>query len=206
MSFNLHEGSGWYNPEWKNEMENPKRFGQSVIFDASTYLIPSGEKTINLEELALRVIGRVNPQIDNPRYQFKANDHNTISDKSTHLEQRNSASYYALTQANIPAFGIETSKAIRSNSEKVNLQKLVVNSFMTEFDIIPDTPGLHMEKTEIAYVLVQVNNDLPYAVTDGSDITVAPGDEVTITDIIANFDRGLAADFENLGRNTPYQS
>jgi len=54
-------------------------------------------------------------------------------------------------------------------------------------------------KNEIDYVLVQVNNDLPYAVPDGSDITVAPGDEVTITDIIANFDRGLAADFENLG-------
>ena len=196
---NLHEGSGWYSPEWKSEIENPKRFGQSVIFDASTYLSPNGGKTINLKELALRVIGRVNPQIDKPRYQFKANNHNTISDKSTHLEQRNSASYYALTQANIPAFGVETSKAIRSNSEKVNLQKLVVNSFMAEFDIIPDTPGLHMEKTEIDYVLVQVNNDLPYAVPDGSDITVAPGDEVTITDIIANFDRGLAADFENLG-------
>lgn len=196
---NLHEGSGWYNPEWKSEIENPKRFGQSVIFDAGTYLTPNGKKTINLEELALRVIGRVNPQIDKPRYQFKANNHNTVSDKSTHLEQRNSASYYALTQANIPAFGIETSKSIRSNSIKVNLQKLVVNSFMTEFDIIPDSPGLHIEKTELDYVLVQVNNNLPYAVPDGSDITVAPGDEVTITDIIANFDRGLAADFENMG-------
>jgi predicted deacylase len=196
---NLHEGSGWYHPEWQSEIENPKRFGQSVIFDAGTYLTENGEITINQEELALRVIKRVNPQIDNPRYQFKANNHNTVSDKSSHLEQRNSASYYALTQANIPAFGIETSKSIRSNSEKVNLQKLVVNSFMTEFGIIADTPGLHMEKTEIDYVLVQVNDDLPYAVPDGSEIIVSPGDEVTITDIIANFDRGLAADFENMG-------
>lgn len=196
---NLHEGSGWYHPEWKSEIENPKRFGQSVIFDADTYLTPDGEKTIHLKELALRVINRVNPQIDNPRYQFKANNHNTISDKSTHLEQRNSASYYALTQANIPAFGIETSKSIRSNSEKVNLQKLVVNSFMEEFDIISETPGLHVEKTELDYVLVQVNDALPYAVPNGSEITVSPGDQVIITDIIANFDRGLAADFENMG-------
>lgn len=196
---NLHEGSGWYHPEWISEIENPKRFGQSIIFDADTYLTNGGEKTINLEEMALRVIRRVNPQIDNPRYQFKANNHNTVSDKSTHLEQRNSASYFALTQANIPAFGIETSKSIRSNSEKVNLQKLVVNSFMTEFGIIPDTPGLLMEKTELSYVLVQVNSGLPFAVPNGSDITISPGDEVVITDIIANFDRGLAADFENMG-------
>lgn len=196
---NLHEGSGYYSPEWVSEIENPKRFGQSLIFDADTYLISEEGKTINLEELALRVIERVNPQIENSRYQFKANNHNTVSDESTHLEQRNSASYFALTQANIPAFGIETSKSIRSNSQKVNLQKLVVNSFMAEFGIIPESPGMHLEETEIDYVLVQINNDLPYAVSNGSEITVAEGDEVIITDIIANFDRGLAADFENMG-------
>lgn len=196
---NLHEGSGWYNPEWVSENENPKRFGQSVIFDADTYLTSDSGKTINLEELALRVIERVNPQIENPRYKFRANNHNTVSDESTHLEQRNSASYYALTQTNIPAFGIETSKSIRSNTQKVNLQKLVVNSFMAEFSIIPESPGLLMEKTELDYVLVQVNNGLSYAVPNGSEITVSEGDEVIITDIIANFDRGLAADFENMG-------
>lgn len=196
---NLHEGSGYYNEAWINEMENPKRFGQSIIFDADTYHTGGGRETINLEKLALRVIDRVNPQIENPRYHFKANNHNTVSDESPHLEQRNSASYFALTQAGIPAFGIETSKSIRSNSQKVNLQKLVVNSFMAEFDIIPESPGLLLEKTELDYVLVQVNNNLPYAVTNGSEITVSAGDEVVITDIIANFTRGLAADFENMG-------
>ena len=196
---NLHEGSGYYSDEWINEMENPQRFGQSIIFDADTYITGDGVETINLEKLALRVIDRVNPQIENPRYRFKANNHNTVSDESPHLEQRNSASYYALTQTGIPAFGIETSKSIRSNSEKVNLQKLVVNSFMAEFNIIPESPGLLLEKTELDYVLVQVNNNLPYAVTNGSEITVSAGDEVVITDIIANFTRGLAADFENMG-------
>lgn len=196
---NLHEGSGYYNDEWINEMENPKRFRQSIIFDADTYLTGNGAETINLEKLALRVIDRVNPQIENPRYRFKANNHNTVSDESPHLEQRNSASYYALTQAGIPAFGIETSKSIRSNSQKVNLQKLVVNSFMAEFDIIPESPGLLLEKAELDYVLVQVNNNLPYAVKNGSEITISAGDEVVITDIIANFSRGLAADFENMG-------
>lgn len=196
---NLHEGSGFYNPQWISETENSMRFGQSIIFDTDTYLTNGEEKTINLEQLALRVIERVNPQIENPRYTFKPNNHNTVSDETSHLEQRNSATYYALTQANIPAFGIETSKSIRSNSQKVSLQKLVINAFMEEFAIIPETPGFLLEKTQLDYVLVQVNDGHPYAVRNGSDIVVSPGDEVIITDIIANFDRGLAADFENMG-------
>lgn len=196
---NLHEGSGFYNPEVINDMENPERFGQSIIFDADSYTAENDEKTIDLEALALRVIERVNPQIEKPRYRFKANNHDTVSEKTMHVEQRKSATYYALTQAHIPAFGIETSKSIRSNSEKVNLQKMVVNSFMTEFDIIPETPGLLLEKTELDYVLIKVNGGMPYAVPSGSELTVAAGDEVVITDIIANFDRGLAADFVNMG-------
>ncbi len=196
---NLHEGTGFYNPEWISDMENSGRYGQSIIFDAKTYFSQKQQKTIELENLALRVIDRVAPQIENPRYHFKANNHNTVSDDTKHIEQRKSATYYALTWANIPAFGVETSKSIKSNSEKVALQKLVVNSFMEEFQIIPETPGPHLEKTELDYVLIKVNDGLPYAVPNGSKLQVESGDEVIITDIIANFDRGLAADFVDMG-------
>lgn len=196
---NLHEGSGFFNPEWINDMENPRRYGQSIIFDAQTYFGENNQQTIDLEDLALRIINRVNPQIENQRYHFKINNHNTIENNTKHLEQRKSASYYALTQANIPAFGIETSKSIKSNTQKVGLQKLVINSFMDEFGIIPDTPGLQHEKTELNYVLIKINGGLPYAVPNGSKIQINSGDEVIITDIIANFDRGLAADFLDMG-------
>lgn len=196
---NLHEGSGFFNPEWISDNENPGRYGQSIIFDAQSYLTRNRERTIDLEDLALRVIERVNPQIENVRYHFKPNNHDTISTNTKHKEQRKSATYYALTEANIPAFGVETSKSIKSNSEKVSLQKLVVNSFMEEFDIIPETPGLHHEQTELDYVLIKINGGLPYAVPNGSKIEIDSGDEVIITDIIANFDRGLAADFLEMG-------
>jgi len=192
---NLHEGSGFFNPDWIDNMENPDRYGQSIIFDAQTYFGKNSQKTIDLGDLALRVINRVNPKIENPRHHFRLNNHNTTSDNTKHIEQRKSASYYALTQANIPAFGVETSKSITSNSEKVSLQKLVINAFMEEFSIIPDTPGLHHEKTELAYVLIKVNGGLPYAVPNGSEIIVESGDEVIVTDIIANLNRGLVADF-----------
>lgn len=196
---NLHEGSGFFNPAWINDMENPGRYGQSIIFDAQTYFDENSQQTIDLADLALRVINRVNPQIENKRYHFKLNNHDTTSNSTKHIEQRKSASYYALTQAIIPAFGVETSKSIKSNSEKVGLQKLVVNSFMEEFEIIPDSPGLHQEKTELAYVLIKVNGGIPYAVPNGSKIMVESGDEVIVTDIIANLDRGLAADFLDMG-------
>ena len=196
---NLHEGSGYYSPVWKNEMENPQRFGQSIIFDAATYFGEKKQKLIKLEEIAQRVLKKVNPQIENKRYHFRANNHNTVSEETIHREQRLSATYYALTQANIPAFGVETSKFIKNNEEKVALHKLVVNTFMEEFGIFPETPGVHVGKTELNYVLVKINDGHPYAVKNESSLQVEQGAEVIITDIIANIDRGLAADFVGMG-------
>lgn len=196
---NLHEGSGFYHSEWVNETENPDRYGQSIIYDAATYPVEETGEVLELEQLAQRVMNRVNPQIENSRYHFRTNNHNTVSDETRHKEQRKSATYYALTRAHIPAFGIETSKSITENSVKVNLQKQVVNGFMAEFGIIPETPGQHIEETELDYVLVKINGGLPYAVPNGSRIEVNNGDEVIITDIIANFERGLAADFLDMG-------
>jgi hypothetical protein len=198
---NLHEGSGFYNQTWKSEIENPDRFGQSIIYDAQNYKGEKRPATIQLESLAERIIEKVNPQIDNHRFHFRPNNHDTVSHSTRYMEQRKSATYYALTQENIPAFGVETSKSIKSNSEKVGFQKLVINAFMDEFDIIPETPGLHVEDTLLQYVLVKVNGGLPYAVTNGSELPIDSGDEVIITDIIANSNRGLTADFVNLGNH-----
>jgi predicted deacylase len=198
---NLHEGSGFYNKVWKSEVENPDRFGQSIIYDAKSYFDKKNKSTVDLETLAKRVIGKVNPQIDNHRYHFQANNHDTVSDTTRHLEQRKSATYYALTQENIPAFGVETSKSIKSNSDKVSFQKLVINAFMDEFGIIPESPGLHIENTNLKYVLIKVNGGLPYAVPNSARLQVESGDEVIVTDIIANFDRGLTADFLGMGNH-----
>ncbi len=196
---NLHEGSGFYNKEWKSEVENPDRFGQSLIYDAQTYPDKKNNIDLDLESLANRVIGKVNRQINNPRYHFQANNHDTVSESTRHPDQRKSATYYALTEANIPAFGVETSKSIKSNSDKVNFQKLVINAFMEEFGIIAESPGLHIEDTKLKYVLIKINGGLPYAVPNDGQIQVASGDEVVVTDIVANSDRGLTADFPGIG-------
>ena len=196
---NLHEGSGFFNPVWVSEMENPNRFGQSIIFDSAEFFSEKKQKTLELEQLAKRVVARVNPHIENSRYHFHLNNHDTVSNSTKFPEQRKSATYYALTKANIPAFGVETSKSIRSIPEKIHYHKMVVNAFMTEFGIIVDTPGEHDRTPRIAYVLVQVNGGVPYAVPNASIISIHRGDEVVISDIIANFNRGLTADFLEMG-------
>lgn len=197
---NLHEGSGFYSPEWISDEENPKRYGQSIIFDAKQFKIPDTERTIILDDLAQRVVEKVNPQISDSRYHFKVNDHNTLSAETIHLEQRNSATCYALTKAYIPAFGVETSKSIQSLEEKIRLQKLVINTFMAELGIILDAPGINVENPKLDYLLIKVNNGPSYAMPNGSALTIAAGDEVMVTDIVANYQRGLIADIQEVGQ------
>jgi len=206
---NLHEGSGFYNPQWVNDMENPMRFGQSIIFDTDEYRVPGEERVIRLQEMAERVIARVNSRIDKPRYRFRANNHDTLSDRTRHREQRKSATYYALTRAHIPAFGVETSKSIRSLADKISMHKMVINAMMEDLGIILDTPGVNLDPPRLQYLLLRVNDGFPYALPDGARFEVSAGDEILVTDIIANYQRGLVADIEGLGstndNNKPFR-
>lgn len=196
---NLHEGSGFYSPTWLNDQENPMRFGQSIIFDTARYQVPGGDRVIDLEALAERIVGHANPQIDNERYRFKLNNHNTLDPKTPHPEQRRSATYYALTVAHIPAFGIETSKTISSLTSKIHLHKLMINAVLATLGIEPDTPGVNVEPPRLDYLLIKVNDGYPYALPDGARLEVDFGDEVMVSDIIANYRRGVVADIEGIG-------
>ena len=199
LLLNLHEGSGFYSPVWINDMENPNRYGQSIIYDAEANTLPNELGTINLGGLARNVVSKVNGKIENKRYHFKPNNHDTVSEKTSHQEQRQSATYYALTQAHIPAFGVEISKTIKELQEKISLHKLVINTFMEQLGIVLDTPGLNLVKPELDYLLIRVNEGHSYAMPHGSTLNINPGDEVVISDIIANYKRGMVADIETLG-------
>ncbi len=199
LLLNLHEGSGFYAPHWISDMENPRRYGQSIIYDTASFKVPGKNKTLDIESLVKKVVAGVNASIEEKRYHFLPNNHNTLAEESLHKEQQQSATFYALTQAHIPAFGVETSKSISSLETKIRLQKLVINAFMKEFNIIMDAPGFHVETPKLSYVLIRVNNAIPFAVPSGSHLQLIPGDNIVITDIIANYKRGLAADIEGIG-------
>lgn len=196
---NLHEGSGFYSPSWISKLENPKRYGQSIIYDTELFSVPGKDRTVNLGVLARKVIDKVNCQISEKRHHFRANNHDTLSEKSLHKEQRKSATFYALTRAHIPAFGVEISKMINGLETRIRLSKLAVNTFMAEFGIILDSPGVNIEQPKLNYLLMKVNDDHAFAMPHGSELEIAPGDNVVVTDIIANYERGLVADIQGLG-------
>jgi hypothetical protein len=159
--------------------------------------------------LAESIINKVNSQIEDKRYHFRPNNHNTISDETSHREQRLSATYFALTQSHIPAFGVETSKTITDLELKITLHKLVINTFMEQLGVVLDSPGLNLTKPELDYLLIKVNDGHSYAMPHGSTLKIAPGDEVLIKDIIANYKRGMVADIDGLGNrndtNIPFR-
>lgn len=196
---NLHEGSGYYSSTWINDNENPMRFGQSIIYDADVFEIPGENRKLHLGDLAKKVIAKVNSRIDERRYCFQPNNHDTLSESSKHKEQRKSATYYALTQAHIPAFGVETSKSINDLKTKMRLYKIVINAMMAEFGIIQDPPPVTTAPPRLNYLLIKINGNHPFAMHPNTQLEFEPGDEVVIVDIIANYQRGLVADLQGLG-------
>jgi len=199
LLFNSYEGPDFFAPVWNRNMKNSAHNVQSLIYDAEVYPLPDDQGSINLGGLAKNIIKKANSQIENERYYFRPNNHDTISDKTIHPEQRLSATYYALTQAHIPAFGVETSKTINNLETKISLHKLIINTFMEQLGIVLDSPGLNLKKPELDYLLIKINDGPSYAMPHGSTLKIEPGDEVLVTDIIANYKRGMVADIDGLG-------
>lgn len=193
LFLNLHDGSGFYRPTWEGPMQNPKRYGQSLIADTAVFEKSDGG-TIDMQAMAESVLARVNPQIKDKRYHLLFNNHRTANKNSIHKEQRRSATYYALKQCNIPAFGVETSKSLPNVAMKVRHHNLVINAFMEELGIEVMNPGLYVEKPVFKYLVISVNDALPVVVTKDSVLEVAMGDKISVLHIEANRERGLSCD------------
>lgn len=198
MLLNLHDGSGFYRPRWEGPQANPRRYGQSLIADTDVYHTAGGKK-IELKSMALKVLAKVNPQIKNPRYRLLFNNHRTSRADSIHKEQRRSATYYALTKAGIPAFGVETSKSLPSLEMKVRHHALVVNAFMDLLGIIPATTGAEITPPKLRFVVLSVNQRPPLVLGAGETLTVASGDAIKVLHIEANYERGLSCDLLGIG-------
>jgi hypothetical protein len=202
---NLHDGSGYYYPEYIDKWRNPTRFGQSVIADCREYRIPGTDKVIKLEEMAERVISQVNPHIQNDLHKFHFMNTRTDEEDSPHREQRNSATYYALTTHHIPAFGVETSKFLPSIDLKVRYHNLIINAFKEVFGIIPESPGLDLEPPVLNYLVVSLNGQIPIVVKQNQTLQVKAGDAIHISHIESNYERGLSLDILGHGGLNDYR-
>ncbi len=196
---NLHDGSGFFSSTWISDRRNPMRYGQSIIADCDTFHSKKYNADISLGDTARRICRRVNKSIRTTAHHFHFNNHNTASKRSQHKEQRGSATYFALSQYEIPAFGIETSKDIASPLQRVRYQTIVINAFMDELGIIPEHPSIALPDPKLNYVVIEVNNKTPVVVLDGRTLKLAEGDTFSVIHADANYRRGLTANIIGLG-------
>jgi len=201
---NLHDGSGYYYPEYIDDSRNSKRFGQSVIADCAEFSDPENNNIIKLEEMGQDVIDEINQYISNDLYKFHFNNTRTAEEDSPHKEQRKSATYYALSVHHIPAFGVETSKSLPSTELKVWFHNLVINAFMKRFNIIPQSPGLALDNPVLKYLVVSINGGTPIVINKNEWLEVNEGDSIKISHIEANYERGLSLDILDYGDLNDY--
>ncbi|MCB9480482.1 MAG: hypothetical protein H6680_01480 [Desulfobacteraceae bacterium] len=194
---NLHEGSGFFNPEWIDDMKNPMRYGQSIIADFESVSLENGEK-ISLMNMAERVVGKINEKIDDINLHFRFNNHRTSEKDSRHKEQRKSATYFAVTKCSIPAFGIEASKSLPL-FQKVKHHQYAINAFFDEFGIIPELPALTLEKPELRYLVLSINGNTPIVLNKEETVYVKKGSMIKIVHAEANYSRGITVDVVDCG-------
>lgn len=195
---NLHDGSGFYSEKWEGPNRNPKRYGQSIIADVDIYMDPKTGKTIQLGDMARSVSQEINKNIKNPRNHFHFNNHRTEEVRSLHKEQRKSATYYALYTYGIPAFGIESSKSLPLE-QKIRHHNLAINAFMDYLGIVPETPGVNLERPVLNYLVLSINDSLPVVVKNRQSLSINAGDTIMISHIESNYKRGLTADIAGYG-------
>ncbi len=111
LVLNLHDGSGFYRPQYIDALHGPKRWGQSIIIDQSLMPEPftasqhMGNAPL-LQQTADSVVTSVNAHILEKEHIFHThNTHTAEGDK----EMEKSLSWFAVRHGK-PAFGLEASK------------------------------------------------------------------------------------------------
>lgn len=196
---NLHDGTGFYSDVRVSDVRNPMKYGQSIIVDCETLPSQKYNTAFDLGKMAQKVCERVNAEIKNSEHHFHFNNHQTASPDTLHMDQRKSATYFAVKQIEIPAFGIETSRNISSARDRVRYQSMVINIFMEEFGIIQENPGIALPDPAMKYLFVSVNENRPMVVYNGETLSVEKGDSISVIHVEGNYERGLTADVGGLG-------
>lgn len=123
MVLNLHDGSGFYNPVYKDSNHNPHRWGQSIIIDQAN-LGGEGEYT-GLEKMAQYFAAQANQRLDNEEHFFHVR--NTYTSNGDQ-EMEKTLTYFAARHLK-PAFGVEASKSFLTH-ERVFFHLQVIEAAM----------------------------------------------------------------------------
>lgn len=125
LILNLHDGSGFYHPENKGALRNPRRWGQSVIIDKAV-----GPDGIDLAAMAATTASAANSAL------LRADHHigvrNTRTDEGN-VEMAKTLTWFAVRNGK-PAFGLEASKEL-GVAERTYYHLRMVEAFLAQAGI-----------------------------------------------------------------------
>ena len=104
MVFNLHDGSGFFNPVHVDKNENPHRWGQSIVIDQKAI---RARAFGNLEQIANKAIDAVNSSSQSKIARFRLKNTRT---REGDKEMEKTLTYFAINSGK-PAMGVEASKS-----------------------------------------------------------------------------------------------
>jgi len=182
----LHCGSGFYRPRYINRLENPRRWGQSIIADDDKVYF-KGKKEVSLRAIAEQVIPYLNSMVRYPKYHYHFNNTRTKYPDSIHPEQRVSLSFYSLYGANVIAFGLETSKALPLDYYKAYYHICAVKRFLDLFGVTyTGNPRPLFHPPRLRYLLCSIDGHLT-CVRNGDMVGVPYGARLKVEMVVARF-------------------
>ena len=192
LFLHLHDGWGFHYPEYVSKWRNPKRYGQSIITDADSFTCDNGTE-LDLKGWAKGVLAEVNAKIAKDKHHLHYFNTRTWDQDTPYKAMKKTATWYALRQHCLPAFGVETSKHLPSLELKVRHHNYVINAFMDRLGIVPENPQVFLPKPELRYAVVNVNGQ-PRILESGHTLWATEGDRISVTHIEANYERGVSCD------------
>lgn len=206
LVLNLHDGSGFYREKWIDKLHNPFRYGQALMSDSDVYKDGKSGEVIKLADLGRKIVEKVNSSIEKEEYKFHFANHDSVDPDTKYPEMRKTATYFALTEYGIPAYGVETSKSLPTLEMKVKYQILVINAFLEEFDIRFATPAMNVAKASVDYVVFIINGKYVQGVKPGGEMQVSSGDKIKLSRVVGNYETGMFLDYIGFGGRNDNQS
>ncbi|QEP42858.1 deacylase [Ectothiorhodospiraceae bacterium BW-2] len=121
---NMHDGSGFYRPNYQDSQHNPHRWGQAMIIDQQQL---ANSRWGALEELATRTLAQVNQQLLHPNHRLHLKNTRT---RDGDIEMEKSLTYFAIRHHK-PALALEASKTL-STAERVYYHLQMLSHYLRE--------------------------------------------------------------------------
>ena len=125
LVLNLHDGSGFFRPQYEDALHNPRRWGQCVIIDQS--VMPEHLPHSDLEAMARQSCEDANSRLLSPTHRYYIKNTKT-GDGDREMEK--TLSWYAVRNQKA-AFGLEVSKEFPVEV-RAYYHLLVVESFLRQ--------------------------------------------------------------------------